>query len=288
MKYRFLSARCTLPYLLATTLGSSAVMAAPGEAEEAATPWTVPVSIGVVSDYIFRGQSQTWGKPAAQFSLEAQHQLGFYAGFFASNVSKHWLPGARIETDVYGGYRGKLTDDAGYDIGLIYYGYPGANWSNSVFQGANARNQLNTAELYGSVSYKWLAFKAGRTLTEYFGWSTNNSPVNGGFSGDLNSGVTGNTRGSYFAEVNAAYDLGQECSLNGQVGHQTIRNSTGLGITYYKVGVTKNFDGGWNAGAFVSASSNPEAYKRFGSLDNGTSTSNVAKRKFFVTVTKSF
>lgn len=282
------SLRVTKLSLFACTLLSSAVTAAPSDTEDSETQWTVPVSIGVVSDYIFRGQSQTWGDPAVQFSVEAQHQSGFYAGFFASNVSSNWLPGAQAETDIYGGYREKVSEDFGYDLGVIYYGYPGANWNDSVFQGFNASNRLDTAELYGSVSYKWLTFKAGTTLTEYFGWSTNNSPRHGGFFGDPNAGVTGNTRGSYFVELNAAYDLGEGWSLNGQVGHQTIRSSVGLGIAYYKAGVTKSFDDGWSISAFESISSNPDAYKNFVSVDNGSSSSDIAKNKFVVGVTKSF
>src|SRR5574337_836096 len=122
------SLRVTKLSLFACTLLSSAVTAAPSDTEDSETQWTVPVSIGVVSDYIFRGQSQTWGDPAVQFSVEAQHQSGFYAGFFASNVSSNWLPGAQAETDIYGGYRGKVSEDVGYDLGVIYYGYPGGNW----------------------------------------------------------------------------------------------------------------------------------------------------------------
>jgi hypothetical protein len=43
------------PALAADTLATTS---------EVAPDWTFPNSIGVVSDYIFRGQSQTWGKPS--------------------------------------------------------------------------------------------------------------------------------------------------------------------------------------------------------------------------------
>lgn len=86
-----------------------------------ASDWTVPMSVTLVSDYIFRGQSQTWGGPALQVSIEAAHSSGFYAGFFASNVSDHWLPGAAVETDLYGGYRTKVADTFGVDVGAVYY-----------------------------------------------------------------------------------------------------------------------------------------------------------------------
>lgn len=267
-------------------------------AEEAVTmaepDWTFPTSVSLVSDYIFRGQSQTWGRPAAQFSFEVDHKTGFYAGFFASNVSDHWLPGAHVETDYYGGFRGKLPGAAsavGFDVGAIYYGYPGANWDESDFPGTKS-NRLDTVEAYVALNYKWLTFKTGRTLTEYWGWNTNNSPVGGGFAGDLGAGVTGDTKGSYFYELNGSYDVIESWNLNGQVGRQIIANSTGLDITYYKVGVTKSFTGGWAAGIAYSGTNEPDAYKNFLSLANGfrnpSSDSDIARDKVFVTLTKSF
>jgi len=269
--------------LTATAIGTAAPALAEGDAA-----WTFPVNVGVVSDYIFRGQSQTWGKPALQVSAEADHASGAYIGVAASNVSDHWLPGATVELDIYGGYRGKIADTVGYDIGLIYYTYPGANWSDSVFTGFNAKNSLNTLEASVALSYEWLTFKTGATLTEYFGWSTNNSPVNGGFAGDLNAGVTGSTRYSPFVELNAAYEVAEGWTVNGQLGHQMIRNSKGLDITYFKAGVSKAFADGWTVGASYSLSSEPDAYKGFLSLANGTSASDIARDKFFVSVNKAF
>ena len=273
--------------LLALAAAGLGTVSAPALAEGDAA-WTFPVNVGVVSDYIFRGQSQTWGKPALQVSAEADHASGAYVGVAASNVSDHWLPGATVELDIYGGYRGKIADTVGYDLGLIYYTYPGANWSDSVFTGFNAKNSLNTLEASVALSYEWLTFKTGTTLTEYFGWSTNNSPVNGGFAGDLSAGVTGSTRYSPFVELNAAYEVAEGWTVNGQLGHQKIRHSTGLDITYFKAGVSKAFADGWTVGASYSVSSEPNANKHFLSLANGTSDSNIARDKLFVSVNKAF
>ncbi len=151
--------------------------AAPAAAAPA-PDWTFPLSVSLVSDYIFRGQSQTWGGPALQFSAEADHKSGFYVGFFASNVSDNWLPGAKVETDLYAGFRNKIGEtDFGYDVGGIYYGYPGANWNDSNWVGSNKSNSIDTFELYAGLSYKWLSFKTGITTTDYWGWNKNNSAV---------------------------------------------------------------------------------------------------------------
>lgn len=275
--------------------------AAAPAAEVVAPDWTFPASISFVSDYIFRGQSQTWGRPAAQLFIEADHKSGFYAGFAASNVSDEWLPGANLETDFFGGYRGTVSV-FGFDVGGIYYYYPGANWDESQFEGMNRSNSINTFEVYASLSYKWLSVKAGTTLTEYFGWDTNNSPKIGhfpgdptlyGFNGDPKAGVTGgNTNGSYFFEANAAYEVYPTWTLSGQIGRQVISDADGLDITYYKAGVTKAFtlagSSGWSVGAFYSGTNEPDAYKDFISLRSGNGKSDIAKDTGFVTITKSF
>lgn len=275
---------------------AAATEAAPAAAAPA-PDWAFPASISLVSDYIFRGQSQTWGRPAVQVSIEAQHKSGFYAGFFGSNVSDEWLPGANLETDWYAGYRGKISE-IGFDVGGIYYYYPGGNWKESAFIGSNSPNSLNTFEIYASLSYKWLSVKVGRTLSEYWGWNTNNSadmfePTNGGigdFNGDANAGVTGDTKGSYFYEANAAYEVFPTWTLSGQVGRQVVADSDGLDITYYKAGITKAFSTGWSVGAFYSGSSQPDAYENFVSLRSGrvNDDSDIARNTGFITITKAF
>lgn len=285
-KYKLVCALLALNGLSATS-----TFAAEEAATMAAPDWTFPGSVSLVSDYIFRGQSQSWGRPSLQFAIEADHKSGLYGGFSAETVSDKWLPGANLEADYYAGFRNTLPGVAsaiGFDVGAIYYTYPNGNWDQSTFAGFNKSKKLDTAEAYVALSYKWLTFKTGRTLNEYFGWDTNNSPVGGGFNGNPKAGVTGNTTGSYYYEMDGLYEFVPTWTLNGQIGHQVINNATGLDITYYKAGVTKTFASSWALGASYSATNEPSAYKHFLSLENGTSQSDIAKDKFFVSISKSF
>ena len=290
-KYKLVCALFALNSLSAT----STFAAEEAAAAEPTPDWTFPASISFVSDYIFRGQSQTWGKPAAQMNIEADHKSGLYAGFFASNVSDQWLPGANLETDLYAGFRSVIpTTEIAYDVGAIYYIYPSADWKDSAFNpplfpaGTTKANRLNTGEAYVGLTYKWLNFKTGINFTEYYGWNTNNSGVGFGFAGDPSAGVTGSTKGSYFYELNGNYVVFPTWTVVGQVGRQVINNSTGLDITYYKAGVSKGFTGGWSVAATYSGTNEPDAYKNFLSLSNTVSTSDIAKDKVFVTLSKSF
>ena len=107
-----------------------APMAAPAAAP---TPtWTFPGSASLVSDYIWHGQTQTWGKPAVQVGVEADHASGFYAGVWGSNVSSHWLPDANVETDWSVGFRNSFATDFRYDVGATYVYYPGGNFDKAA------------------------------------------------------------------------------------------------------------------------------------------------------------
>jgi uncharacterized protein (TIGR02001 family) len=70
---------------------------------------TLTANIGLFSEYIFRGISQTGGKPAVQGGFDYAHASGFYAGTWASNIS--WLEDfqaynrSSLEWDFYGGYK---------------------------------------------------------------------------------------------------------------------------------------------------------------------------------------
>ena len=78
-----------------------AALAAPAFAQDAAEEESGPFSfnIGVVSDYAFRGVSQTNEGPAFQGGVDFSHDSGFYAGVWASNVDFVDGDGANAEFD---------------------------------------------------------------------------------------------------------------------------------------------------------------------------------------------
>ncbi len=93
--------------------------------EEPAGPVTVTGSVGLVSDYRFRGVSQSDRGMAIQGGLTATHESGFYVGTWGSNLSG-WgtFGGANMELDIYGGYSTALTENLTVDVGLTWYMYP--------------------------------------------------------------------------------------------------------------------------------------------------------------------
>lgn len=100
--------------------------ATPAYAQETASePFTVSGTVGLVSDYRFRGVSQTDKEMAVQGGLSVSHESGLYAGTWASNLAG-WgtFGGSNMELDLYAGY---LVPVGGLslDVGLTWYMYPG-------------------------------------------------------------------------------------------------------------------------------------------------------------------
>ncbi len=85
------------------------------------TPAFAGISGGVdiTSDYLWRGVSQTLGKSAVQWHLEADKN-GFYAGTWGSQVD--FGGEASVEYDFYGGYSW-ANEDMSVDVGVINYNY---------------------------------------------------------------------------------------------------------------------------------------------------------------------
>lgn len=187
---------------------------------------TSPLSfnVGVTSDYLFRGISQTHGKPALQGGVDYAFANGLYVGAWASSISwvKNWTGDGSLEIDVYGGYKGAITGDLSYDVGYITYNYPGKGAANAGL--ANP----NTQELYAALSYKWLTAKYSYATSSHFvGWYGA-------------GGVSENTRGSDYLELNANYDMGNGWTLIGHVGTQKVKNNRAASYTDWKIGASKD------------------------------------------------
>src|SRR3546814_2231761 len=89
---------------------------------EPAGPVTVPGSVGLVSDYRFRGVSQSDRGMAIQGGITATHESGFYVGTWGSNLGG-WgrFGGANLELDLVAGYSAALGEGTTVDIGLTWY-----------------------------------------------------------------------------------------------------------------------------------------------------------------------
>lgn len=94
--------------------------------EEAPKEFTVTGTVGLVSDYRFRGVSQSDKELAVQGGLTVTHASGFYVGAWGSNLAG-WgtFGGSNTELDLIGGYSREISSGVTVDVGLTWYMYPG-------------------------------------------------------------------------------------------------------------------------------------------------------------------
>jgi uncharacterized protein (TIGR02001 family) len=157
--------------------------------EEPSGPITVTGSVGLVSDYRFRGVSQSDEEMAIQGGATITHESGFYVGTWASNLSG-WgtFGGANMELDIYGGYTLPVGGGT-LDVGVTWYMYPGG-FSNTDF----AEPYVKLSGTAGPV--KLLAGVAYAPKQEALGnWSNTPESVAGDKEdnlylwGDISSGI---------------------------------------------------------------------------------------------------
>jgi uncharacterized protein (TIGR02001 family) len=134
------------PVLLLASMLAVAALARQAVAEEA--PWSVEGTVGVVSDYRYRGYSLSGGDPALQAGLTASHASGIYGDAYLSSIEEYGAgddsDGAQVELTLSAGWVGTL---AGLDVdaGVSAYRYPGGSGVNYVEFPVQAGRTLGAA-----------------------------------------------------------------------------------------------------------------------------------------------
>jgi len=185
----------------------------------------VSANLALTSKYKFRGQDQSDPEksvlPAVQGGFDFSDS-GFYLGNWNSSVG--FLGGT--EMDFYGGYSGE-AGGIGYDVGVLYYYYPGTDSSG------------NTTEIYGKVSFGPVSAKYSRVVSsKWFG-------VEGG-------------KGTGYFEVNGSMEIAAGLTLVGHVGatqfSSEAKDNGVVNYSDYKVGLGYDLGSGFALeGAYVGA-----------------------------------
>jgi uncharacterized protein (TIGR02001 family) len=187
----------------------------------AQAPAASPIAgnISLVSDYRFRGITQTFEEPALQGGFDYAHASGFYAGNWNSSIADSFFGGSPLEMDFYAGYKPTFGDIT-LDLGILYYYYPGSN--DPVL------GEIDNTELYIGAAWKWLSLKYFHAVSDFFS--------------------VPDTKNSNYLDLTASYAFGAGWGPVGHIGHQKIKNNSAADYTDYKLGVTKDL-GGWVLGA---------------------------------------
>ena len=224
--------------IAATALTGAALAATPAFADETAPPSEITVTgnVALVTDYRFRGLSQSSGDPAIQGGINVNHASGFYVGVWSSSTDFRVVgPAAQSvygsqELDIFGGWTGAVTSGVTVDAGLLYYAYPSGHVGKAEF-----------FEPYASVSGTVgpVTAKVGAN----YAWSQQALNFNGGKKDD------------------SLYVYGE---LSGGIPNTPVTVSGHLGYAdgalspKYATGKTLTYDGGfdWNVGATFAITKN--------------------------------
>jgi len=221
----------TRSILAALALASSAALPSLAYADLA-------FNAGVVTDYRYRGISQTRLKPALQGGVDFSSGP-FYVGAWGSTIK--WVKDgggdASVELDLYGGFKGEIVKDLAYDVGILTYQYP----SNKLNPSAN------TTEVYGALTFGPATLKYSHSTTNLFGFA--------------------NSKNSGYVDLNATFDIAG-FAVTPHVGRQTVKNNGAASYTDFSLTVAKDIGNGIVLSATL-VDTNTSAYVGPGGKDLG-------------------
>lgn len=192
----------------------------------------------VVSDYRYRGISQTRLKPALQGGFDyTNNPTGLYAGTWLSTIK--WTKDAGgsgdIEWDIYAGKRGQVAADVSYDVGVLTYVYP----SNGLAHVSGLAN-ANTTELYGQLGYGPAYIKYSHSVTNLFGLV--------------------DSKNSGYVDLGANIEAGEGYTVNLHAGHQNVKRNGAASYSDWKIGATRDFGVVTGALAVIGTNAGKTAY----------------------------
>jgi uncharacterized protein (TIGR02001 family) len=194
-------------------------------------------NVSYYTNYIWRGEEQTGGlaiQGGFDYSVNLlETYIDAYVGTWAANLNTN---GFGMELDYYGGFTGAIPgveDYLTYDVGMLYYDYPGASSQENDgvdSTGGSGTKSMEFLEWYGSIGISGLPADLG--VSYYFGYSPT------GFSNNYDY-----TYHNVSAEIPVP---STPFTLYGGIGFTDSDiddNTTGYGFTDYKVGVSTSIFG---------------------------------------------
>ena len=163
----------------------------------------------LVSDYVFRGASQSNEDPTVQAGVDYLHPSGVFAGVF---VARTEFPGnsfgsnpGSIEVDAYLGYSRAAGRDWSWDIAALHYDFPDSTGFDYSYD-----------ELAANLHFRDV-LRLGATVSDDAGA--------GGSSG-------------WTAEIELRRSLGDRFQLSGSLGHYAFERTDWSDYLYWDAGVS--------------------------------------------------
>jgi len=209
-------------------------LAAPAAAADLGHGFSVSGGATLVSDYRFRGISQTNKDFAVQGTFTISHSSGFYATVWGSSIDDYVEAGSDQEIDLIGGYKTTFSGTT-LDVGVLYYVYPGAQelvpgWKSNFFE-----PYASLSRTFGPVTAKVTANYAPKQKALALCQPGCKSQDNLYLAGDLSAGIPktpislsahlGHTFGPSYLTIGKEY-------TDWNVGASYTTGPLTLGVTY--------------------------------------------------------
>jgi uncharacterized protein (TIGR02001 family) len=173
-------------------------------------------SIGVTSDFVYRGLSLTRGKPTAQASLDVEFANQFYLGGFIAGADPNPGPSPAVELDVWAGRYWRLANELSFDLRLSQYTYPDDP----------RRVNYNRSEITGTVGYRNKLYFAAI-------YSPNTEA--------LGSSPGYDDEGIWAVEMSARHPLSNRFSVSAGLGHYALQGVYHDSYNYWNATLTAAF-----------------------------------------------
>lgn len=172
-------------------------------------------NVGLVSNYMWRGTSQTRNGVALQGGADLTHSSGFYAGTWFSDIDFKLAEDAEVERDLYAGY-GFTVGDFAFDFKYTDYHYA-------------SLDALDFSEFHSHVSAYGVT--VGADYSE-------DTPVYGVSTGEVDASSAFHYYASY------THTLPAEISVTGTLGEYDYKDAGWVGGTdekysYYNIAFNK-------------------------------------------------
>lgn len=207
-----IGARFLAVFVAALLAGGTVAETAEPLVAEKDIPGKFSANVALTSEYFYRGLSQTDDAPALQggfdYNFDVAKGVGAYLGVWGSNVDFNegaGVDGATVEVDIYGGFSGAVgSTGLGWDMGFIYYAYPGAAGSLDY----------DFVEVQGALSYD-------------FGFASSSLSLN--YSPDF----FGGSGAAWYTKLGVGVPVGRKLDLAAYLARQDIEKEDVYGQPDY-------------------------------------------------------
>ena len=253
-----LSTTLALAALPQLVLAQAAAPAAPAAEPAAAEASPLSFNVGLTNDYRYRGISQSRLEFAGSAGIDYALPAGFYVGAWISSIK--WIKdlggNSNAEVDLYGGYKGEISKDLTYDVGVLTYYYHNNDLSPTA----------NTTEIYGAMTFGPATLKYSHALSNLFGFA--------------------NSKNSNYLDLTATFEVGPAVQLIPHIGFQRVAGNSDFSYMDYSFTVGKDFSGFFLSAAIVGADTHDiNGVKAYTSPNNGK---DLGRAGFLVGVKKTF